>query len=78
MQFSVFALERRGSMILRKGFGDKDEGIAGQSADLSSNSSVMTSLLPRLAENELRQFLITSTLLMSTYTKQFSFCTLSL
>ena len=54
MQFSVFALERRGSMILRKGFGDKDEGITGQSADLSRNSSMMTRLLPRLAENEQR------------------------
>ena len=56
MQFSVFALERRGSMILRKGFGDKDEGITGQSADLSRNSSMMTRLLPRLAENEQRSF----------------------
>ena len=30
-----FRIRRRGSMILRKGFGDKDEGITGQSADLS-------------------------------------------
>ena len=43
-------------MILRKGFGDKDEGIADQLADLSSNLSMMTSLLPRLAENEQRSF----------------------